>query len=40
MVGKESELVLAMGIVGLERLPKEDDIFLFAVGLEGQRKVI
>ena len=39
VVGEEGELVFAMGIVRLEGVPQELDVFLLPRGLEGERQV-
>jgi len=40
VVGEEGELVLAVGVVGLEGVPQEGDVVLLAAGLEGDRQVV
>ena len=40
MVGEERELVVAVGVVGLEGIPQKGEVFLLAAGLEGERQVV
>ncbi len=39
VVGQEGELVLAVGVVGLEGVPQEGDVLLLLRALEGERQV-
>ena len=40
VVGEEGELVLAVGVVGLEGVPQKGDVVLLAAGFEGERQVV
>ena len=40
MVGEKGELVLAVGVVGLEGVPQEGDVLLLLRASEGERKVV
>ena len=40
VVGEKGELILAVGIVGRERVPKERDVFLLCRCLEGKWQVV
>ena len=40
VVGEEGELVLAVGVVGLEGVPQEGDVVLLAPGLEAERHLV
>ena len=40
VIGEEGELVLGVGVVGLECVPQEGDVVLLAGSLEGERQVV